>query len=538
MLFVFAVLLVAGTWYALLTGLAAENDIRMRGVTSGADKLIDAYAGHTVRTLREIDQITKLLKYEYEDSAGAIYLPEIRARVLGRTDSVTGISIANSRGDVITGRAATQLVNVADHEYFYIHATKDEDRLFIGKPVLEFGSKQWIVPMTRRLNDSKGSFAGVILISMNPSYLTSFYDGANLGDHGLLTVLGKDGIFRAWRTGEQIQVGAAVDKQEFLNHVEASSSPAQVVASSVDGRRRLMAFRELPDYPLTVGAGISEEALLTEYEAVRNRYYLQAIVASALIIGVFLFIGTLVRRLRSGQRQAQAAQEIYHAATQGSLDAFYILKCHHESDGRISDFVVTDLNERGTKLIGRSMTKAIGKRMTELIAIPGNNGFFESCIQVVESRQPLEEELQMVDLKGKTRWVHYQVVPVGDGVAVTARDITERKRNEEEMRSNRAFLETMIDHVPIAIYAKSMRKEDFGQYVLWNKASEAIFGISTEDALGKMVHELFAEPAAERATAGRVRNRQSDGGKHCRRAVRIAWFPPFFTYYQGAAFRQ
>jgi PAS domain S-box-containing protein len=94
----------------------------------------------------------------------------------------------------------------------------------------------------------------------------------------------------------------------------------------------------------------------------------------------------------------------------------------------------------------------------------------------------------------------------------------------------------MIDHVPIAIYAKSMRKEDFGQYVLWNKASEAIFGISTEDALGKTVHELFAEPAAERA-------RKQDASVIARRWWKTLpksrlnrMVPLFFTYYQGAAF--
>lgn len=496
-----AFLLVAALWYVLVTRLTEENAIRVEAAVSVADKLVRAYEEHTARTIREIDQIAKLVKFEYQHHDADVDLQHVIDHALVQTDAVIMVTIANSKGDLVAGSQATGRVNIADRDHFKVHVNQDEDKLFIGKPLLGRVSNRWTVHMSRRLNNKDGSFAGVVVVSMDPSYFTNFYNRMDLGENGLLSVLGQDGVFRARRTGGRTEMGATVDRQEVFRRLQAAQTGPALTASPVDNVPRLVGYRVLRDYPIVVSAGIAEHALLSEYQLARNRYFAAALVGSLLIIAFFLLIGSLVRRLRAEQQQARAAQEIYQGAAEGSLDTFYIVRCQRDAEGRINDFVLVDLNERGARRLGKTKQSLIGAKMTELLSASRSNGFFDKCVKVAESRQPLEEDFQTTSPELNAMWVHHQIVPVGDGVVITSRDITERKVAEEEIRSNRAFLQTIIDYVPIAIYAKSTRKVTFGQFVLWNKASEVTFGVSAEQVLGKTVHDLFPQPTANRAAA-------------------------------------
>lgn len=78
-------------------------------------------------------------------------------------------------------------------------------------------------------------------------------------------------------------------------------------------------------------------------------------------------------------------------------------------------------------------------------------------------------------------------------------DISPRKQAEVEAARARNFLQTILDRMPVAIFVKDGRPESFGQYLLWNRASEALFGIPTEAAIGRVDADLFASARATEA---------------------------------------
>jgi diguanylate cyclase (GGDEF)-like protein/PAS domain S-box-containing protein len=69
------------------------------------------------------------------------------------------------------------------------------------------------------------------------------------------------------------------------------------------------------------------------------------------------------------------------------------------------------------------------------------------------------------------------------------------QRHRTELKSQRYFLETLVDNIPSGITVRSMRPENFGEYVLCSESNKLIVGIGKE-ALGKTVGDVVAAPHA------------------------------------------
>jgi diguanylate cyclase (GGDEF)-like protein/PAS domain S-box-containing protein len=124
----------------------------------------------------------------------------------------------------------------------------------------------------------------------------------------------------------------------------------------------------------------------------------------------------------------------FRAALDGSFDSFLILEAARDANGHIVDFIYSEMNVRAEKLLGRSRGQVLGHRMSDV--------FPETAVRVVpklasvvESGLPHEEEVEYRSDTHPSRWLHHQIVPLGDGVAITSRDITDRKVTEEELHA-------------------------------------------------------------------------------------------------------
>ncbi len=77
----------------------------------------------------------------------------------------------------------------------------------------------------------------------------------------------------------------------------------------------------------------------------------------------------------------------------------------------------------------------------------------------------------------------------------TVRNITLRKRAEEETRRTKALLDSIIQNLPTPIFLKDVNGL---RYVLWNRASEELYGYRSKEALGKTAHDFFPREQAQR----------------------------------------
>ncbi|HIJ86419.1 MAG TPA: PAS domain S-box protein [Desulfuromonadales bacterium] len=128
--------------------------------------------------------------------------------------------------------------------------------------------------------------------------------------------------------------------------------------------------------------------------------------------------------------------------------------------------------------------------------IPSSRSVIEQALQrAIEFGEPFDVELNIITAKGNLRSIH----AIGNAdlenhkVFGFFQDVTERKRLEETLWNERAFLRTLIDAAADLIYFK----DNNGLYLGCNKACEAFIGLSEQDQIGKSDFEFFDKDIAE-----------------------------------------
>jgi PAS domain S-box-containing protein len=493
----FGLILIAALWTTRLHQVDVEQQRTLETAMRDSESVVAAFEQYALRAIRDADRTTLLIKYALERD-GAVNLPVMIQKGLIPTDGLIQVSVTDASGNVTASSLdARGARNMADREYFRLHVAKDTGTLDIGKPVLGRISGMMSIPFTRRVNRADGSFAGIVILQADPNYFTDFYKEADLGKHGVLSVVGTDGVFRARRAGYE-PASTPDHVAPLLPKMLANPTGSLETESRIDHTVRLLSYRRLTNFPLVVTAAQAKSEVLAEFEERRAVHLGLATVASAIILVFFAVVTLLVVRLQRSQRRTWEARQILRAASDSSLDAFFLMRGVRDEARKIVDFVIRDLNARGAQLVGEARRSLIGRHMRGLSAFVKSGESVDKYTRVVETGEPLDEEFELDTPKAGRRWFRQQAVRVHDGLAITMRDITERKHNEQAVHAQRSFLQTLIDNIPVAVQVRSMKAAERGRIVLWNESYSVLFGIPVGQAIGKTVADVLSAASAER----------------------------------------
>jgi PAS domain S-box-containing protein len=107
-----------------------------------------------------------------------------------------------------------------------------------------------------------------------------------------------------------------------------------------------------------------------------------------------------------------------------------------------------------------------------------------------------DEEYRIVRPDGSIRWIRDRAFPVRENgreiyrIVGVARDVTERKLDEERLREQADIINRAHDAIVV-------RDFETNRITLWNAGAQRLYGWTSEEAIGRSIGELiFADPAA------------------------------------------
>lgn len=189
---------------------------------------------------------------------------------------------------------------VRDREYFRFHQQNVSSIAHIGPAIRSRENGEWIIPVSKRVNDENGTFQGVLMAGIKMSYFDQFFKSFSLDNDGSMFLALGDGTLLARRPFVEAQIGRSLAKGEiFSKYLAGGMSGNAMIASVLDETVRLYGFRQLDAYPLVVSAASSRDAILKDWYATA---FQSTVIVALVVLGVGLFGWVFVRQVRVGER--------------------------------------------------------------------------------------------------------------------------------------------------------------------------------------------------------------------------------------------
>jgi len=236
--------------------------------------------------------------------------------------------------------------------------------------------------------------------------------------------------------------------------------------------------------------------------------------------GVITHLLGLARDVTAEQAAHHAvtdAEMRFRAVVDAGLDAFVVVRAVRDERGEITDLAIVDANLRAATMAAVPNGALAGTSLLAAFPHSRGTGLWEHCVTVIASRRPLEVTQHAPLPHSLGRWVRRQIVPIGDGVAVTSRDITARHLERVALEASEARHRELFESngaIQLLADAEDSRIIDV------NPAAEAFYGWPRETMRTMLATDLESSTIEEWRELGRA---IADGAGHRRlREHRIA----------------
>jgi diguanylate cyclase (GGDEF)-like protein len=355
-------------------------------------------------------------------------------------DAFVAVSIIGADGVVRSStHDAAPRTNLAATAFFSEHRNSISTALRIGAAPPELGLRRDVVLFTRRLDTSTDEFAGVVLLAVNARYFTTFVGANTLGGRGVLAVAASDGGLRVEQRGDGVaRAQAAGSVLPFDGAIWSAAAgvrqlPAAGEGAFSDGVARVLAWRHSSAYPLVALVGLSREDALAAAQQSAQDGRTTAIVTSAALLVLALLAAVLAARAAGRMREQEEVRSAYRTATESANDGFYMASAVRDRQGTIVDFEIVDCNERGAFFYGMQRNDLVGRRLSRIDRGRFGEDLIATYREAMEQGFHEDDRRMPTDNRLNIRWGHRRLVRVGNGLAVTLQDVSEKKAHEAEL---------------------------------------------------------------------------------------------------------
>jgi len=257
-------------WFGIAVALRHEYRSAEMAAERSTGNLAQALEEGTRRTIGQVDYIL-LSARALQAAEGTRFDFHEWARTQTFADKMTAQIAMADRTGLVSG-STIELppgISIADRAHFRAQIDPAHDDLFISQPVVGRVSGLETIQFSRKLLDSDGRFAGVIVLSLGSVELARFYESLGLGN-GFVSILSAGGTVLArgpWIPGlTGTSVSGKAEFSDVLTQPKGSirlrATPQQVA--------QVASYRHLRDYPLIVMVGFDAHTVFGPYRSLRS----------------------------------------------------------------------------------------------------------------------------------------------------------------------------------------------------------------------------------------------------------------------------
>jgi two-component system, sensor histidine kinase and response regulator len=342
----------------------AARQVQLKEMTSATANLARAMAQHANDTIKECDiALSGVAERVEHDGTGPVSLERLRqlfSSRLSQLPQLNGLFVFDRNGQLIVSGdpGKPRSYNNADRDYFVFHQTHADRATRVGIPLLSRATGKWVVPVSRRIVDADGNFAGVVVATIDINFFLRFYDSLDIGHGGAAALVLDSGRMVVRRPFESRFQGADVSETALFHAHQLSKSGSFLTKSSQDGVVRLNSFRSLQDYPLFVAAALSQQEILAAWWT-DTLWHSAGVGGLVIALGVFGFRLIRLIGLRTAAEERLAASlDMTRAILDTAINPILTI------DGT---GVVRSLNPAGEKAFGYASQELVGKNIRTLV---------------------------------------------------------------------------------------------------------------------------------------------------------------------------
>lgn len=364
---------------------------------------------------------------------------------------VAEIRMADANGDVRYGSSISpgKYINLANRDYFKkLRDKPTSSGLVISKPLVEPFSKDIMIILARRVNNRNGSFAGIVFSGVSLKYFDKMFSSFEVGAHGAVALRDMDlGLVLMTpqppgTTAELLAGDKQVYKAVYENLKIHPGKGTYTAYVKFDGIKRTISYRKIQNYDFYIFTGQATSDYLAPW-------YKEVIIVTSLILLFALLTVTsawTIIRKRADEILSIEALRASEARFRTLLNTTPDLISLKNADG-----IYLSCNKSMERMLGATEAFVIGKTNYDFMNKELADELRTHDNLAISTGKPVNaEESGFFEDTGETALLDTIKAPMYDtngelvGILSVSRDITERKRTENELKRYRMHLEELV----------------------------------------------------------------------------------------------
>jgi PAS domain S-box-containing protein len=439
---------------------------RIKDEMRDAQSLSVVLAAQTARTIQAVDLVVQQTQAmvlsrgvhnpdQFRQQTSSEDVHDFLANRLKNLPQADALTLIDDAGKVTsyTWGWPVPVIDASDRDYFRFLRDHNAAEAFVGPPIRSRINGEWTITVARSLNGPNGEFLGVAAGYVRARYFEDFYKAISTRDGETISLFRRDGILIGRHPRIDAMIGEKLSSASPWYENLAHGGGTYRTPGYIVGTPRIISVQPVPDYPLAVSFGISEDVALAPW---RHQSSIITIGAFGAVVGfVILFRALAIQFRRLEQRSLELERQSLELG-QRSLELA-------QSESRFRDFALTSSDwfwetdqahrfsylSEGVRAFGFSADELLGRNRMELATASGNTSAgWDNHFALLERHEPLRDFVyKWRNEAGREGVASVSGNPFFDvkgrflGYRGTGRDITEQVQTERLLRETKEAAE-------------------------------------------------------------------------------------------------